>query len=242
MSRIVVVTGGGTGIGRAIAERFAADGDEVHIIGRREDVLLRVVKENPDAAIHAVPADLTDDEAVVRLAERFAERGVDVLVNNAGGFVREAEPGLIGTFDSFRKAVTMNLLTAMNLTEALWPSLRRPGGRVIAISSISAQRGGGDAYAAAKAGMIGWAFDLAKRGGRDGITVNTVAPGYVQDTEFFNERGRSARHDQLVAETLLGRAGTPADIAGAVRFLASEDASWITGQVLSVNGGALLGR
>lgn len=241
MSRIVVVTGGGTGIGRAVAERFAADGHEVHIVGRREEALLRVAKENPDAAIHPVPADLTDDAAVVRLAERFAARGVDVLVNNAGGFIRDAAPGLVGTFDNFREAVALNLLTAMNLTEALWPAMRRPGGRVIAISSISAQRGGGNAYAAAKAGMIGWAFDLAKRGGGDGITVNTVAPGYIQDTEFFSEHGRSPRHDRRVAETLLGRAGTPADVAGAVRFLASEDAAWITGQVISVNGGALLG-
>jgi 3-oxoacyl-[acyl-carrier protein] reductase len=242
MPRVVVVTGGGTGIGRAVAERFAAEGARVHIIGRREEPLARVVKENPDAAIHPEVADLTDTAAVLALGELFAGRTVDVLVNNAGGIVREVEPGLAGTFEDFRRTVELNLLTAMNLTEVLWPVLRRPGGRVVGISSIAGQRGGGDAYGAAKAGLAGWAFDLAKTGGKDGITVNIVSPGYVQDTEFFNDSGRSKRHDQLVAETLLGRAGTPADIAGAVAFLASEDASWITGQVIGVNGGALLGR
>lgn len=242
MSKVVVVTGGGTGMGRAIAELFAADGAQVHIIGRREEPLARVAKENPEAAIHPEVADLTDPSAVLRLGELFAGRTVDVLVNNAGGIVREVEPGAAGTFESFRRTVELNLLTAMNLTEVLWPMLRRPGGRVIGISSIAGQRGGGDAYAAAKAGLVGWAFDLAKTGGKDGITVNIVSPGYVQDTEFFNDSGRSARHDRLVAETLLGRAGTPADIAAVVHFLASEGASWVTGQVIGVNGGALLGR
>jgi len=242
MARVVVVTGGGTGIGRAVAERFAAEGAQVHVVGRREEPLARVAKENPEAAIHPVVADLTDPDAVLRLGEQFADRTVDVLVNNAGGIVKDVEPGPVGRFEDFRRTVELNLLTAMNLTEVLWPVLRRPGGRLVGISSIAAQRGGGDAYGAAKAGLVGWALDLAKTGGPDGITVNLVSPGYVQDTEFFNDTGRSKRHDQLVAETLLGRAGTPADIAGVVHFLASEDASWITGQVIGVNGGALLGR
>jgi 3-oxoacyl-[acyl-carrier protein] reductase len=166
---------------------------------------------------------------------------VDVLVNNAGGILRThtQQPGLAGTLDLYRRTLDTNLLSAVLLTEALWPGLRRPGGRVVNVSSIAAQRGSG-AYAAAKSGLFGWAFGLARAGGRDGITVNTVAPGYVQDTEFFNERGRADRHDQLVSETLVGRAGVPADIAAVVHFLASEEASWITGQIISVNGGALL--
>jgi 3-oxoacyl-[acyl-carrier protein] reductase len=116
MPRVVVVTGGGTGIGRAVAERFAAEGAQVHIIGRREEPLARVARENPDAAIHPEVADLTDTAAVLRLGELFAGRTVDVLVNNAGGIVREVEPGLAGTFEDFRRTVELNLLTAMNLT------------------------------------------------------------------------------------------------------------------------------
>jgi len=199
------------------------------------DKHLNVLAEGPVLAIH-------QPDEVLEVSRQLSAEPVDVLVNNAGGVIRDTAEGLAGVFDEYRRTVELNLLSAMMLTRALWPGLRRPGARVVNISSIAAQRGGGEAYGAAKAGLIAWAAGLAKEGGPDGITVNTVAPGYVQDTEFFSPRGRSSRHDQLVAETLLGRAGTPADIAAAVHFLASEGASWITGQVLSVNGGALLGR
>jgi 3-oxoacyl-[acyl-carrier protein] reductase len=242
MTRNVVVTGGGTGIGRAIAERFAAEGDQVFVLGRRREPLERLAGKSHRGAIRPVPVDLTVPGEVVAAAERLAAPTVDVLVNNAGGVVKDAAPGTEGVFDAYRRTIDLNLLSAMMLTEVLWPRLRRPGGRVVNISSIAAQRGGGDAYAAAKAGLLGWGFGLAGEGGPDGITVNTVSPGYVQDTEFFNEQGRSSRHDRLVAETLMGRSGTPQDIASAVFFLASADASWITGQVLGVNGGSLLGR
>ncbi|MEU6020285.1 SDR family NAD(P)-dependent oxidoreductase [Micromonospora sp. NPDC048871] len=239
MPRVVVVSGGGTGIGRAIASRFAADGDEVYVLGRRREPLEKLAAEHPN--VRAVPVDLTVAADLLEAA-RTMPTAVDVLVNNAGGIVDDPGPGTEGVFAGYQLTIEANLLSAMMLTDALWPALRRPGGRVVNISSIAAHRGGGDAYAAAKAGLLGWGFGLARKGGPDGITVNAVVPGYVQDTEFFNERGRSARHDQLVAETLLGRAGTPEDIAAAVRFLAGSEASWITGQVLGVNGGALFGR
>jgi len=94
----------------------------------------------------------------------------------------------------------------------------------------------------AKAAIIGWTLDLAMRLGREGIRVNAVVPGYVTETEFFGDRMTEDRHERLIARTLLGRAGTPEDVAGAVAFLASEDAAYVTGQLLHVNGGALLGR
>ncbi|GAA3221222.1 SDR family oxidoreductase [Oerskovia jenensis] len=241
-SRIVVVTGGGTGMGRAIARRFLADGAETYILGRRPDVLARAVEESASGVMHAIPVDLTDPAGVLGVVDALAGREIDVLVNNAGGVGGPPAAGLEATFDRFRSLLEQNLLSAMMLTEALWPSLSRPGGRVVNISSIAGQRGGGGAYGAAKAGLVAWSLELAARGGPHGITVNAVAPGYVQDTEFFDESGRSTRHESLVAQTLVGRAGTPEDIAGAVAFLASDEASWVTGQVLSVNGGALLGR
>ncbi|MBR8741179.1 SDR family NAD(P)-dependent oxidoreductase [Nocardiopsis sp. MG754419] len=240
--RRVIVTGGGSGMGRAIAERFAREGDEVHILGRRAENLERVVADHPALRIVPLSVDLTDEDAVLAAVERLSVEPVDVLVNNAGGILKETPVDLKGTFDIYRRTIDANLLSAMMLTQALWPHLRRPGGRVVNISSIAAHRGGGDAYAAAKAGLCGWGLDLARRGGPDGITVNTLTPGYVQETEFFTKEGRSARHDRLAAETMVGRAGTPDDIAAAVGFLASPEAGWTTGQVIGVNGGALPGH
>ncbi|GAA4624384.1 SDR family NAD(P)-dependent oxidoreductase [Cellulomonas oligotrophica] len=240
MARTVVVTGGGTGMGRAITERFVASGDHVVVVGRRQDVLDRIVAAHPDR-VRAVRADLTDDDDVLHAVDALDGGQVDVLVNNASGFPAVDGEGLPGRFARLRATLDANLLSAVLLTEALWPSLARPGGRVVSISSIAAQRGGGGAYAVAKAGLVGWGYDLAARGGPEGITANTVSPGYVQDTELFSPQGRSGRHDALVAQTLLGRAGVPDDVAGAVHWLASPDAAWITGQVLAVNGGARLG-
>jgi len=90
--------------------------------------------------------------------------------------------------------------------------------------------------------MLGWTLDLAIRLGSAGIRVNAIVPGYVQATEFFGDRMTEERHDRLVARTLLGRAGEPADVAGCAYFLASDDAAYVTGQFLHVNGGAVLGR
>lgn len=241
MSRTVVVTGGGTGMGRAVADRFLQDGERVVVVGRRPEPLERVRRDHPDADVLAVPADLTDPDDVQRVADALAGTGVDVLVNNAGGVGGAAGPGLRERVEGWRRLLDQNLISAMALTEVLWPALARPGGRVVSIGSIAGQRGGGGAYGAAKAGLVAWSAELAARGGRDGITVNVVAPGYVEGTEFFDPGGRSARHDALVAQTLLGRAGTPQDVAAAVHHLAGPGGDWVTGQVLSINGGAWLG-
>lgn len=235
--RNVVITGGGTGMGLATAGRFAAGGDAVTIVGRRREVLEKAAAELP-GTVRPVAADLTEQDDVARLAGSLADEPVDVVVHCAGGLVARDGDDLAGAIAQYRGSMDANLVSAMALTEALWPNLRRPGARIVAVSSIAAQRGGGGAYSAAKAGLHGWSMDVARRGGPDGITSNVVAPGYVQDTEFFGGSGRSPRHDTLVDQTLLGRAGLPDDVAGAVVFLCSPDASWITGQTLSVNGGA----
>jgi len=109
------------------------------------------------------------------------------------------------------------------------------------VSSIAALRGGGS-YGAAKAARHGWAYALAGRLGRDGITVNVVAPGYVTGTEFFGDSMSEQRHETLVGQTLVGRPGEPDDIAAAVTYLASPAAGYVCGQILQVNGGSLLGR
>jgi 3-oxoacyl-[acyl-carrier protein] reductase len=237
--RFVVVSGGGTGIGRATAQVFAADGDRVMIIGRRADVLERAASE-----LDAVPiqADLTDPDQVEAAVASLPDV-VDVLVNNAGGVPEiDVEGGALHGLGRYWDAVwRSNVVSAVLLTEALLPRLRRPGGRIVNLSSIAALRGNG-AYGAAKAGILAWTYSLAKRLGAEGITANAVAPGFVDDTEFFGGDIEPERRQRLVDETLLGRPATPADVAATIHFLASEGARHVTGQVLQVNGGALLGR
>jgi len=149
---------------------------------------------------------------------------------------------LAETADSWLSDFRSNVLTAVMLTEALRHALRRPGGRIINMSSIAALRGGGGSYTAAKAAIIGWTYDLARSLGKDGITANAVAQGYTTGTEFFGNSMTPERHQRLVSETQDSRPGTPEDVAAAVLFLASERASHITGQIVQVNGGALFGR
>ena len=241
--RHVIVSGGGTGIGKATAAAFAGQGDAVLILGRRERVLAAAAAEI-DAAhggerVSWQAVDLTDAAAVQRLT---LPETVDVLVNNAGGVSRGYEESLDGIAAALHADVDKNVLTAQLLTAVVAPRLRRPGGRVVNMSSIAALRGGGDSYSAAKAAIIGWGHTLAADLGPDGITVNTVAPGFVVDTEFFADTMTDERRRGLIEATLVGRAGAPADVAAAILYLGSPEAGYVTGQVLQVNGGALLGR
>jgi 3-oxoacyl-[acyl-carrier protein] reductase len=242
-----VVSGGGTGIGAATARMLAIEGYDVAIVGRRRAVLdataakISAEAGRPDA-VRPYPADLAEPADVARITAELAERTVDVLVNTAGGVLPEPDGGLAGTLDHWRRTLDMNLLTAVLLTTALRPRLARPGGRVILVSSIAAQRGGGGAYSAAKAALHGWVYDLAADLGPEGITANVISPGYVAETEFFGDRMTPQRHARLVGGTLVGRAGVPDDVAAAIRWLAGPDGGYVSGQVINVNGGAVLGR
>ncbi|MFG1806750.1 SDR family NAD(P)-dependent oxidoreductase [Streptomyces sp. NPDC049040] len=245
--RRIVVSGGGTGIGKATAAAFAADGEHVTIIGRREDVLRAAAEELNDTygkgLVDHVAADLADPRQVRDAAARItAGGGVDVLVTNAGGNVAAGHDGTLeGIADGYLRNFHANVLTAVLLTEALLPHIRRPGGRIVHMSSIAALRGPGS-YGGSKAAVHAYTFELAQRVGADGITVNAVAPGFVGDTEFFGDRATPEFIASRVAQSLTGQPGRPAEIAAAVQYLAAPAASYTTGQILHVNGGAALGR
>jgi 3-oxoacyl-[acyl-carrier protein] reductase len=246
MGRRVVVSGGGTGIGKAVARRQASEGDDVVIIGRRATVLQQAADEINTAVgserVTAIDGDLTDPARVREIADQIAagER-LTVIVNNAGGNFAAPGESLQELADAFRADFEGNVVTSVLLTNALLPQLRRPGGRIVMMSSIAGLRGGGP-YGAAKAAIHGWMVGLATALAPDGITVNAVAPGFVPDTGFWADR----LTPDVVASRLdpipMGRAGTPDEVAAAVGYLASDDAGWTTGQILQVNGGTLPGR
>jgi NAD(P)-dependent dehydrogenase (short-subunit alcohol dehydrogenase family) len=237
MGREVVVTGGGTGIGYAVAARFAREGDSVLITGRRHD-RLHTAASQLGPAVRAAVCDATDPAAVQAL-QASLPASVDVLVNNAGGntdFDRPEPADLAGLAASWQANLDANLVSAVLMT-ALVDGRLAAGGSVISVGSIGADKGAGS-YGAAKAALASWNISLAGELGPRGITSNVVAPGYIDGTEYFRDRMTDARRENLIAATSTGRAGCPGDIAGAVFFLASSDARQITGQVLAVNGGA----
>lgn len=244
MTRVAVVTGGGTGLGRAITARLAHDGCEVVVVGRRPGPLEETAAEVNAAVgrdvVRTHAGDLSDPAAVSALAEALPER-IDVLVNNAGGNYAGAMDGLAAIADGFRADFEGNVLTAVLTTEALLPRLARPGGRVVLMSSIAGLRGAGP-YGAAKAALHGWGMGLATRLAPEEITVNIVAPGFVPDTGFWADRLTDEVWRSRVDPIPMNRPGTPAEVAAAVAYLAAQDAGWTTGQIIQVNGGTLLGR
>lgn len=244
--RVAYVSGGGTGIGAAVARGLVADGCHVVVLGRREHVLRatarRLREEFPDGRIDVVPVDLADAADVGRAVaegDRLAGRGVDVVVNNAGGTSGLPMTTLEEAAVKWETEWRTNVLTAVLLTTAVLPRLRRPGARVVMVSSAAALRGGG-AYGAAKAALHAWMYDLARHLGGGG-TANVVAPGFVDDGERCLRRSPEER-TRLLDETLVGRGASAEDVAGAVRWLAAPGTGHVTGQVVQVNGGAVLGR
>ncbi len=246
-SRIVVITGGGSGIGQAVAGAFTRAGDRIVVLGRREERLRAVAQAlGPRAGWQRVDVSQRDSVAsgVAAVVERYGR--LDVLVNNAGFVLGITTQTPLAEAERLWDAVVdANLKGAFLMAMAVAPHLPRPGGRIINVSSIAAFTGGSRpgavAYAAAKAGLIGVTYALARELSPQGITVNAIAPGFVAGTEFTGQWSEE-RIRGIISETPVGRGGQPNDIAAAVLYLASPDASFVTGEVLNVNGGWLFGR
>jgi 3-oxoacyl-[acyl-carrier protein] reductase len=237
--RVALVTGASRGIGRAIAFRLAAQGALVIAAARGDNARSTAGEiEAAGGRAEAIALDVTDpaasSAAVSGVLDRHAR--IDVLVNNAG--VARDQLLLRLKRDDWDAVIETNLTSAFTLTQAvLKPMVRQRAGRIICISSVVGQRGnpGQANYAASKAGLIGFAKSVALEVASRGITVNVVAPGMIETdmTRAITEKARS----EWASKIPLERLGTPDDIAAAVCFLASDEASYITGQVLAVNGG-----
>jgi 3-oxoacyl-[acyl-carrier protein] reductase len=230
--RLALVTGGSRGIGRAIAVELARAGAQV-VVGYRSgiDEAEAVAKEIGGRAIQA---DVSQPEEAARLVEEAGD--LDILVNNAG-LTRD---GLIARMsdDDWRTVIDTNLGGVFATCRAAARGMmRRRSGAIVNLSSVVGVHGnpGQTNYAASKAGIIGFSKALARELATRNVRVNAIAPGYIETalTDVLPETVR----DALLANTPLGRLGTPEDVAGAVRFLCSDDASFITGEVLLVDGG-----
>jgi len=242
--RIALVTGASQGIGRACALELARAGATVALAARNESKLAEVAAEIEAAGGQAAAfrLDVSSEESIKAGAKAVLERfgKVEILVNNAG-ITRDGLMMMMKRAD-WDDVLGTNLTGAFLLTQAvLRPMIKNRWGRIINISSVVGRTGqaGQVNYAASKAGLIGLTRSMAREVASRGITVNAVAPGYIETpmTAVLDEKLRTA----MLAAIPLGRAGTDADIAQSVGFLASEVAGYITGHVLDVNGGMFMG-
>jgi 3-oxoacyl-[acyl-carrier protein] reductase len=237
--KVAIVTGASRGIGRSVAATLASRGAHVVAAARGEhaaDAVAQIRGAGHGAEVAAL--EVTDESSIDALIGSVLERHkrIDILVNNAG--IARDQLMLRMKRDDWDHVIATNLTAAFALTQAaIRPMIKQRAGRIISISSVVGQAGnaGQANYAASKAGLIGFSKALARELASRNITVNVVAPGLIETdmTKVITEKA----HGDWTAQIPLGRLGTTADVAAAVCFLASDEASYITGQVLAVNGG-----
>ncbi|WP_314148932.1 SDR family oxidoreductase [uncultured Leifsonia sp.] len=244
---VAVISGGGTGIGAATARRFAAEGADVVVLGRRIEPLAAVAAETGGLALACDTSDREQTEAAfVRILDRFGR--VDALVANAGG---HGLGTVAGTSDeAWDLSFRTNVSTAFVLARAALPALTESHGSIVVVSSLAGLFAGPGVagYTVGKHALLGLTRSLARDYGRSGVRVNAVCPGWVRTPmadeemdDFAREAGLASREEgyAIVSRDVpLGRAAQPEEIASVIRFLASPDASYVTGATLVVDGGA----
>ncbi|WP_010203356.1 SDR family NAD(P)-dependent oxidoreductase [Salinibacterium sp. PAMC 21357] len=243
--RRALVTGSGQGIGAAIALGLAQAGADVvvHYANSKDaaaDVVAQIVALGRTSV--AVQGDLTDSAQATSVVDAAAEAlgGLDIVVNNAGNLVGRHTIAEMSD-EHWHQVIDVNATSGFFVSRAAIPYLTQSSaGRVIMMSSLASENGGGAgavAYATAKSAVIGFTRGLAKELAASNITVNALAPGFIGDTPFHNNFTPSSAQPGIIAGVPLGRAGTVEDVAGATAFLASDLSSYVTGQVLDINGG-----
>ena len=235
--KCALVTGASGGIGDAVARALHARGAAVALSGTREGPLEALAAELGERA-HALPCDLSDAEATAGLPKRAAEAmgAVDILVNNAG--ITRDQLFMRMSDDDWASVLDVNLTSAFRLSRGVLRGMMKARwGRIVNVGSIVGATGnpGQANYAASKAGLVGMAKALAAEVASRGVTVNTVAPGFVATP--MTDRLTAEQKAAIDARIPAGRMGTPAEIAAAVVYLASEEAAYVTGATLHVNGG-----
>ena len=236
MARVAVVTGGSRGIGRAICEKLKADGFTVVANYAGNDAAANQLKA--DTGIPCYKFDVGDHEATLAGCAKIAEEvgPIDVVVNNAG-ITRDGTLAKM-SYDDWHDVMRINLGGCFNMAKACFPGMRERGwGRIVNIGSINGQAGqyGQVNYAAAKSGIHGFTKALAQEGAKFGVTVNAIAPGYI-DTDMVAAVPESVL-EKIVAKIPVGRLGQAEEIARGVSFLCAEKGGFVTGSTMSINGG-----
>ncbi|MCG8504023.1 MAG: 3-oxoacyl-[acyl-carrier-protein] reductase [Sphingomonadales bacterium] len=232
-----LVTGASGGIGGAIARALHGRGAQVALSGTREEALQELAGELGDRAV-VTPANLSDPDSVFALPGQAAEAlgGIDILINNAG--ITRDNLAMRMKDEEWADVIRINLESAFRLSKAVLRGMMKARwGRIVSITSVVGETGnlGQANYAASKAGLVGMSKSLAREVASRGITVNCVAPGFIKTamTDALDE----AQQNALLANIPAGRLGTGGDVAAAVVYLASDEAAYVTGQTLHVNGG-----
>lgn len=246
--KTALVTGGGVGIGFEIAAVLAAAGARVAVTYRShqpdDDQMKRLISSDGSQPL-AIASDATDNDSAARLMKTVGNEfgTLDILVNNAGGLVQRC---LIKDMDFtlWRSVQAVNTDSVFLTTHHALPFLSSPGGRIINIASLAGRNGGhpgATAYATSKAALFGFTRGLAKEVASDGITVNAIAPGFIEATPFHDTFTSEASKAATISSIPAGRAGRPGDVADAVLWLAGEGSSFVSGSVVDINGAQYFG-